>query len=152
MLAASGGSQSAGEEVAAAHAAVQAERQSAAEVPLSATSSQAAAAPWTPSQPHVAVDPVLCAAHIIVALQSVVSRNVPSKEQCILSITMVHGGEVFNVIPEWVPGPFPLGFSFSSKAYIDNAVASNGGTAAYVPYLFESDELMGPAPDFGKGF
>lgn len=54
------------------------------------------------SQPHVAVDPVLCAAHIIVALQSVVSRNVPSKEQCILSITMVHGGEVFNVIPDQV--------------------------------------------------
>lgn len=33
------------------------------------------------SQPHLAVDPVLTAAHVIVALQSVVSRSVPSKEQ-----------------------------------------------------------------------
>jgi len=59
---------------------------------------------------------------------------------------------VFNVIPEWVPGPFPLGFSFSSQEYIDNAVASNGGNAAYKPYIFESDALIGPKPDFGKGF
>lgn len=33
------------------------------------------------SQPHVAVDPVLVSAHIVVALQSVVSRSVHSKEQ-----------------------------------------------------------------------
>ena len=59
---------------------------------------------------------------------------------------------VFNVIPEWVPGPFPLGFSFSSQEYIENAVASNGGNAAYKPYYLESDELIGPKPDFGKGF
>lgn len=59
---------------------------------------------------------------------------------------------VFNVIPEWVPGPFPLGFSFSSQEYIDSAVASNGGNAAYKPYIFESDALIGPRPDFGKGF
>ena len=59
---------------------------------------------------------------------------------------------VFNVIPEWVPGPFPLGFSFSSQEYIDSAVASNGGNAAYKPYIFESDALIGPKPDFGKGF
>ena len=33
------------------------------------------------SQPHVAVDPVLVASHVVVALQSVVSRSVHSKEQ-----------------------------------------------------------------------
>ena len=54
------------------------------------------------SQPHMAVDPVLTAAHVIVALQSVVSRNVHSKEQAVLSVTMVHGGEVSNVIPDTV--------------------------------------------------
>jgi len=59
---------------------------------------------------------------------------------------------VFNVIPEWEPGLFKLGFSFSSQEYIDNAVKSNGGNAAYKPYIFESDALIGPKPDFGKGF
>ena len=59
---------------------------------------------------------------------------------------------VFNVIPEWVPGPFPLGFSFSSQEYIDSAVASNGGNAAYKQYYWESGEIIGPKPDFAKGF
>jgi len=54
------------------------------------------------SQPHVAVDPVLVSAHIVVALQSVVSRAVPSKDQAVLSCTMIHGGEVNNVIPDSV--------------------------------------------------
>jgi amidohydrolase len=54
------------------------------------------------SQPQFAVDPVLVSAHVIVALQSVVSRSVASSEQAVLSVTMVHGGEVFNVIPDQV--------------------------------------------------
>uniref|UniRef100_A0A7S2FJM7 Peptidase M20 dimerisation domain-containing protein n=1 Tax=Haptolina brevifila TaxID=156173 RepID=A0A7S2FJM7_9EUKA len=54
------------------------------------------------SQPQFAVDPVLVSAHVIVALQSVVSRSVASKEQAVLSVTMVHGGEVNNVIPDTV--------------------------------------------------
>ena len=54
------------------------------------------------SMPQFAVDPVLTAAHVIVALQSVVSRNVPSGDQAVLSVTMVHGGEVHNVIPDTV--------------------------------------------------
>ena len=54
------------------------------------------------SQPQFAVDPVLVSAHVIVALQSVVSRSVASSEQAVLSVTMVHGGEVFNVIPDTV--------------------------------------------------
>ena len=54
------------------------------------------------SQPHLTVDPVLTAAHVIVALQSVVSRSVHSAQQAVLSVTMVHGGEVSNVIPDTV--------------------------------------------------
>ena len=46
------------------------------------------------SQPQFAVDPVLTAAHVIIALQSIVSRNIGSKEEAVVSVTMVHGGEV----------------------------------------------------------
>mmetsp|Transcript_24701 Transcript_24701/g.78335 ORF Transcript_24701/g.78335 Transcript_24701/m.78335 type:complete len:304 (+) Transcript_24701:595-1506(+) len=54
------------------------------------------------SQPHVAVDPVLTAAHIVVALQSVVARAVDPTKQAVCSVTMIHGGEVSNVIPDQV--------------------------------------------------
>ena len=50
---------------------------------------------------------------------------------------------VFNVIPEWVPGLFPIGFSFSSKAAIDMACRSNGGNKAYKQYHWD-DGLIGP--------
>lgn len=54
------------------------------------------------SQPQHAVDPVLTASHLVVALQSIVSRNVASSEQAVVTVTMIHGGEVFNVIPDQV--------------------------------------------------
>ena len=57
---------------------------------------------------------------------------------------------VFNVIPEWEPGLFPIGFSFSSKEYIDKAVASNAGNKSYKQYLWDKD-LIGPEPDFSQG-
>jgi amidohydrolase len=52
--------------------------------------------------PHLAVDPVLASAQVIVGLQSIVSRNVPPLETAVVSITMVHGGEAFNIIPPQV--------------------------------------------------
>jgi amidohydrolase len=52
--------------------------------------------------PHLAVDPVLAAAQIITALQGVVARNVPPLDTAVVSVTTVHGGEAFNVIPQQV--------------------------------------------------
>jgi amidohydrolase len=52
--------------------------------------------------PHRAADPVLAAAHVVVALQSVVSREVSPLDSAVLSIGAVHGGEAFNVIPDEV--------------------------------------------------
>lgn len=50
--------------------------------------------------PDAAVDPVIAAAHIVTALQSIVSRNVPPLETAVVSVTNVHGGTTFNVIPQ----------------------------------------------------
>jgi amidohydrolase len=52
--------------------------------------------------PHEAVDPVLAAAQVVTALQSVVSRNVDPLESAVVSVTQVQAGETFNVIPEQV--------------------------------------------------
>lgn len=52
--------------------------------------------------PHLSVDPILAAAQIVTSLQSIVSRNVAPMNSAVVSVTMIHGGEAFNVIPEKV--------------------------------------------------
>lgn len=49
--------------------------------------------------PHMARDPVLAAAHVVTALQSVVARNVPPLESAVVSVTTVTSGSAFNIIP-----------------------------------------------------
>ena len=49
--------------------------------------------------PHQTVDPVLAASQIVTALQSITSRNVAPLEAAVVSVTMIHAGETFNVIP-----------------------------------------------------
>jgi len=51
------------------------------------------------AKPHTAVDPVLTTANVIVALQSIVSRNVDPMRSAVLSVTMLQAGDAFNVIP-----------------------------------------------------
>ena len=49
--------------------------------------------------PNLTIDPVLAAAQIITALQSITSRNVSPLQAAVISVTMMHAGETFNVIP-----------------------------------------------------
>ncbi|MGV1953207.1 M20 aminoacylase family protein [Agrobacterium vitis] len=51
------------------------------------------------AQPHMSVDPVLVSAHVIIALQSIVSRGVDPLESLVISVTTTHGGDAYNVIP-----------------------------------------------------
>ena len=52
--------------------------------------------------PDLAVDPVVCAAQIVSASQSIVSRNVGPLETAVISFTVINGGTAFNVIPKEV--------------------------------------------------
>jgi amidohydrolase len=52
--------------------------------------------------PHLAVDPLLAASHIVTALQGIVSRNVAPLQTAVVSVCTIHGGETFNVIPPMV--------------------------------------------------
>lgn len=54
------------------------------------------------ASPHETVDPILASAHVITALQSIVSRNVDPQESVVISVGMVEGGTTYNVIPESV--------------------------------------------------
>jgi amidohydrolase len=49
--------------------------------------------------PHQATDPVLIAAHVVTALQSLVSRRRNPFEEGVVSVTQLNAGHAFNVIP-----------------------------------------------------
>lgn len=52
--------------------------------------------------PHQANDPILAAAHIVTALQSIVSRNTDPQDSVVVSIGQFSAGTTFNVIPDKV--------------------------------------------------
>ncbi|SIT80139.1 M20 metallopeptidase family protein [Edaphobacillus lindanitolerans] len=49
--------------------------------------------------PHEAVDPIVIAAHVVTALQSIVSRNTDPLKQLVVSVGSIHAGEANNVLP-----------------------------------------------------
>ena len=53
------------------------------------------------AHPYLAVDPVLVAAHVITAVQSLVSRNVSPIDQAVVSLCAMHAGDTaaYSVIP-----------------------------------------------------
>ena len=58
------------------------------------------------AHPDLGVDPVLAAAHVTAALQSIVSRNVSPLLAAVVSVTQIKAGTAFNIIPEtcWMNG------------------------------------------------
>ena len=54
------------------------------------------------AMPHLGRDPMPYAAHVINALQTIVARNIHPLEAGVVSVTQVHGGDTWNVIPQEV--------------------------------------------------
>jgi hippurate hydrolase len=52
--------------------------------------------------PHAGIDPILVAAQIVTALQSIVARNIDPQDSAVVTIGRIAGGEAYNVIPETV--------------------------------------------------
>ncbi|GJE37595.1 M20 aminoacylase family protein [Methylobacterium persicinum] len=52
--------------------------------------------------PQNAVDSVLVASHVIIALQSIVSRNLDPLQSAVVSVCALDAGEAFNVLPQCV--------------------------------------------------
>ena len=50
--------------------------------------------------PHVTVDPILIGAHIILSIQSLISRELDPLESAVISFGQVEAGEAYNIIPE----------------------------------------------------
>jgi amidohydrolase len=52
--------------------------------------------------PHAGRDPIVMAAHVITALQAIVSREVAAADQAVITIGVIRGGTRLNVIPDVV--------------------------------------------------
>ncbi len=53
-------------------------------------------------RPQASADPVVAAAHVVTALQTIVSRETNPVAAAVVTIGSIHGGEAFNVIPDEV--------------------------------------------------
>lgn len=62
------------------------------DITIKATGSHAA-------MPHQSIDPIVIASSLVQQLQTVVSRNTPPTEPVVLSVTQIHAGSAYNVIP-----------------------------------------------------
>jgi amidohydrolase len=54
------------------------------------------------ASPHEGADPIVAAAHIITALQSIVARNVRPLDEAVVTVGSIHGGSAANIIPDLV--------------------------------------------------
>ncbi len=52
------------------------------------------------AMPQVSRDPILVASALVQALQSIVSRNTDPMKSAVVSVTQIHAGSAYNVVPE----------------------------------------------------
>jgi amidohydrolase len=52
------------------------------------------------ARPEAGIDPVIIASHITTAMQTIVSRNLRPLDTAVVSVTQIHTGDAYNVIPE----------------------------------------------------
>jgi hippurate hydrolase len=52
------------------------------------------------AMPQQGIDPVMVACHLGTALQTIISRNVPARDTVVLSVTQIHSGDAYNVVPQ----------------------------------------------------
>ena len=50
--------------------------------------------------PHVTVDPILIGAHVLLSIQSLISRELDPLESAVISFGQVEAGEAYTIIPE----------------------------------------------------
>ncbi|MFM0342018.1 M20 aminoacylase family protein [Paraburkholderia fungorum] len=52
------------------------------------------------AMPEEGTDVLVCASQIVTALQTIISRRISPKESGVVSVTQIHGGEAWNVLPD----------------------------------------------------
>jgi amidohydrolase/hippurate hydrolase len=52
------------------------------------------------AMPEKGIDPIVVSAGLVNSLQSIVSRRIGALESAVVSLTQIHGGDTWNVVPE----------------------------------------------------
>lgn len=52
--------------------------------------------------PHLGTDPIVLAAQVVAALQTIASRSVDARQPVVVSVGIIRGGQRFNIIPDQV--------------------------------------------------
>lgn len=109
------------------------------------------------ARPESGIDPIVTASHIAIALQTIVSRNVRPLDTAVLSVTQIHAGEAYNVIPEHavIRGTARC-FSRETMAMIEQnmrriaaGVASGFGASAELDFRIIFPPLVNDAAEAG---
>jgi amidohydrolase len=79
------------------------------------------------AMPHNTTDPVVVAAHVVTALQTIVSRSVNPARSAVISVASIHAGDAFNVIPRTVK---MLGTARSLDESVRDLIEERIGTVA----------------------
>lgn len=95
------------------------------------------------ARPHLAVDPLVAAAAVVMALQTVVSRNVDPAESAVVTVGRLRSGDALNVIPATAEiGISVRSFSAHVRALLRdritalvNATAEGYGAIAEIRYV-----------------
>ena len=54
------------------------------------------------AMPHQCIDPIIVASQVLTALQSISSRNTHPVDSLVISVTQIHAGDAYNIIPDKV--------------------------------------------------
>jgi len=95
------------------------------------------------AMPQYTIDPIVVAAHLITALQTIVSRNTDPLDSCVVTVGSIHAGDAFNAIPEtaFLKGTVR---TYSKKLYesvpeklknLANGICEGFGARAEIEYL-----------------
>lgn len=118
------------------------------------------------AQPHQNIDPVLITAHIIVALQQIVSRNADPRLPSVLSFGKVNANGATNIIPNEVKleGTFrTLNEEWRNEAHklmkkmAEGIAESMGGSCTFeimrgYPFLINEEELTDRARTYAEDY
>jgi hippurate hydrolase len=86
------------------------------------------------ARPETGVDPVVVACHIATALQTIVARNLAPLDTAVVSVTQIHAGDAYNVIPpEAVLRGTARAFATTTFDLIENTMRriANGVASAF---------------------
>lgn len=118
------------------------------------------------AQPHLNVDPVVIASHIIIALQQIISRNRSPKEPSVLSFGKVIANGAFNVIPDevYMEGTFrAMNETWRNEAHkkmitlAEQMADGMGGKCAFniirgYPFLINEIKLTEQVRSYAEGY